>query len=81
MGIPARQRVPLHSSAGSSAYGRRVGDDDVEALALMLSLAEEIDTAIAEAVKGLRSHGYSWAEIGARLGIARQAAQQRWGQP
>ena len=61
------------------AYSRRVGDGDVEALALMLGLTEEIDTAIAEAVKGLRGHGYSWAEIGARLGITRQAAQQRWG--
>jgi hypothetical protein len=61
------------------AYSRRVGDGDVEALALMLGLAEEIDTAIAEAVKGLRSCGYSWAEIGSRLGITRQAAQQRWG--
>ena len=61
------------------AYGRRVGGGDVEALALMLSLADEIDTAIAEAVKGLRYCGYSWAEIGSRLGITRQAAQQRWG--
>ena len=55
------------------------GDGDVEALALMLGLAEEIDTAIAEAVKGLHRCGYSWAEIGSRLGITRQAAQQRWG--
>jgi len=31
------------------AYARRVGDGDVEALALMLGLAEEIDTAITEA--------------------------------
>jgi hypothetical protein len=61
------------------AYSRRVGDGDVEALALMLGLAEEIDAATAEAVKGLRACGYSWAEIGARLGITRQAAQQRWG--
>jgi hypothetical protein len=45
----------------------------------MLGLAEEIDTAVAEAVKGLRACGYSWAEIGARLGVTRQAAQQRWG--
>jgi hypothetical protein len=60
------------------AYSRRVGDGDVEALALMLGLAEEIDTTIAEAVKGLRAHGYSWAEVGSRLGITRQAAQQRW---
>ena len=61
------------------AYSRRVGDGDVEALALMLGLAEEIDTAIAEAVNGLRGCGYSWTEIGSRLGITRQAAQQRWG--
>ncbi len=61
------------------AYSRRVGDGDVEALALMLGLAEEIDTAITEAVNGLRDCGYSWAEIGSRLGITRQAAQQRWG--
>ena len=29
-------------------------------------------------VKGLHRCGYSWAEIGSRLGITRQAAQQRW---
>jgi hypothetical protein len=60
------------------AYSRRVGGGDIEGLALMLGLAEEIDTAIAEAVMGLRAYGYSWAEIGSRLGITRQAAQQRW---
>jgi predicted outer membrane protein len=63
------------------AYARRVADGDVEALALMLGLAAEIDTAISQAVKGLREFGYSWAEIGARLGITRQAAQQRRGHP
>ena len=61
------------------AYSRRVGDGDVEALVLLVGLAEEIDAAMAEAVKGLRARGYSWAEIGSRLGISRQAAQQRWG--
>ena len=61
------------------AYSRRVADGDVEALSLMTSLADELDAAIAEAVKGLRGCGYSWAEIGSRLGVTRQAAQQRWG--
>ena len=61
------------------AYARRVAAGDVEALALMLGLSEQIDTAIAQAVTGLRGFGYSWAEIGSRLGITRQAAQQRWG--
>ena len=61
------------------AYARRVADGDVEALTLMLGLSADIDTAIAQAVQGLRGSGYSWAEIGSRLGITRQAAQQRWG--
>jgi hypothetical protein len=62
------------------AYARRVADGDVEALIAMTGLAAEIDTAIGQAVTGLRRFGYSWAEIGSRLGITRQAAQQRWGQ-
>ncbi len=61
------------------AYGRRVACGDVEALTLMTDLADEIDTAISQAVQGLRGFGYSWAEIGSRLGVTRQAAQQRWG--
>ena len=61
------------------AYARRVADGDVEALTLMLGLSADVDTAIAQAVQGLRGSGYSWAEIGSRLGITRQAAQQRWG--
>ena len=63
------------------AYARRVADGDVEALTLMTDLADEIDTAISQAVTGLRAFGYSWAEIGSRLGVTRQAAQQRWGRP
>ena len=60
------------------AYARRVADGDVEALIAMTALADEIDTAIGQAVTGLRAFGYSWAQIGTRLGITRQAAQQRW---
>jgi len=34
----------------------------------MLGLADEIDAATAEAVKGLRGYGYSWAEISSGSG-------------
>jgi hypothetical protein len=61
------------------AYARRVAAGDVEALADMVALSTDLDTAITEAVTGLRRFGYSWADIAARLGISRQAAQQRWG--
>jgi hypothetical protein len=61
------------------AYSRRVASGDVESLAHMISLSHDIDNAIQQAVNGIRAAGYSWAEIGARLGVTRQAAQQRWG--
>jgi hypothetical protein len=64
-----------------AAYARRVATGDVEALTAMTGLAADIDAAIRNAVTGLRAYGYSWAEIGSRLGITRQAAQQRWGGP
>jgi ECF sigma factor len=44
----------------------------------MTGLANELDDAIAQAVKGLRAQGHSWTEIGDRLGISHRAARQRW---
>ena len=63
------------------AYSRRIALGDIETLTLMVMLADDLDDNIRQAVKGLRQFGYSWAEIGSRLGITRQAAQQRWGHP
>jgi hypothetical protein len=62
-----------------TAYARRIAGGDIESLPLLTDLAADIDTAIGEAVTGLRGFGYSWAEIATRLGVTRQAAQQRWG--
>ena len=61
------------------AHGRRVAAGDVESLGDLVDLSEHIDQAIGDAVVGLRTFGYSWSEIAARLGVTRQAAQQRWG--
>lgn len=61
------------------AHGRRVAAGDVEALRDLVALSSTIDDAIGDAVMGLRAFGYSWSEIGQRLGISKQAAQQRWG--
>ena len=63
-----------------AAYARRVASGDVEALGQLTAVAADLDAAIGQAVTGLRKFGYSWAEIVLRLGITRQAAQQRWGQ-
>jgi hypothetical protein len=62
------------------AYNRRVAAGDIDAIADMTVIAALFDTAIRDAITGLRCHhGYSWADIAARLGVTRQAAQQRWG--
>jgi ribosomal protein S20 len=61
------------------AYSRRVASGDIEAITDLVDLSVQVDTAITDAVRGLRSFGYSWTEIGSRLGISRQACQQRWG--
>ena len=62
-----------------AAYGRRVGEGDIEELAGLAGLADELEAIIADAVAELRTWDYSWADIGRVLGITRQAAQQRFG--
>ncbi|WP_217182594.1 hypothetical protein [Streptomyces sp. AC495_CC817] len=61
------------------AAGERVADCDPFDLAELLTIRESVEVAITTAVVGLRSQGYSWAEVGDGLGISRQAAQQRYG--
>ncbi|MGI5131616.1 hypothetical protein ACQEVB_32765 [Pseudonocardia sp. CA-107938] len=62
-----------------AAQGRRIAHGDIEGLAALAQLADDVDHALNHAVTGLRAAGYSWAEIADRLGITRQAAHQRWG--
>jgi hypothetical protein len=61
------------------AYSRPIARGDIEAITEMAGIAGEMDDAIHAAITGLRARGYSWADIARRLGITRQAAQQRWG--
>jgi hypothetical protein len=61
------------------AHGRRIAEGDVDGLADLLALQEELNAAIQTAVNGLRTFGYSWAEMATRLGTTRQAVHQRWG--
>jgi hypothetical protein len=61
------------------AYARRVAAGDIEALTALHQLSSTVDSATADAIRGLRAFGYSWTDIAARLGVTRQAAQMRWG--
>lgn len=63
------------------AAGRRIAAGDVDGLAALAALSAELDAAVDDAVTGLRTAGYSWGDIAARLGVTRQAAHQRWARP
>ena len=64
-----------------AAYARRVAAGDVEALAALAGLSSDVDAMTRIAVAGLRTspYSYSWSEIADRLGVSKQAAQQRYG--
>ena len=61
------------------AFSRRVASGDVEALPDLIVFATALDTAIGDAVTGLREFGYTWPEIAARAGITPVQAHERWG--
>jgi hypothetical protein len=65
------------------AYARRVAAGDVEALRSLAQLAGEVDAVTRLAVTELRKppYSYSWSEVADRLGVSKQAAQQRYGDP
>ena len=62
------------------AHAKRVAAADPTALRDLIALQAALDTAVADAVAGLKAAGYSWAEIARETGTTRQACAQRWGQ-
>lgn len=61
------------------AASRRMAAADPEDLADLVALRADVDEAIDRAARAVHEGGVSWAQIGAAVGITRQAAQQRWG--
>jgi hypothetical protein len=54
---------------------------DTEALRVIAELSErrsELDSALVEAVRSARRAQRSWTEIGAMLGVSKQAAQRKY---
>jgi hypothetical protein len=61
-------------------YAARIGDGALHELPDLVRLADMLDRDLTDAVARLRAEpwAYSWSQIGAALGISRQAAQQRF---
>lgn len=60
------------------AVGKRIATEDPADLEILLGLDVRLSEAWALAVAGIRRSGFSDAEIGAVLGVTKQAVQQRW---
>lgn len=73
-------------AAALEAWADRVDTEDLvpadtEALRAIAELAEQrdgVDAAIIEAVRSARAAHRSWSEIGAMLGVSKQAAQRKY---
>lgn len=60
----------------AKSLGDRVGAGDCHELHYIRTLREVVEEAEGRAVLGLLGQGYSYAEIGAGLGISRQAVHK-----
>jgi hypothetical protein len=64
------------------SYGRKAkaGELDTTALTQLVELQAMLDEQTRDTVHGLRSLGYSWAEIGDALGMTRAGAFKKYGE-
>lgn len=62
------------------AYSRRLATGNPEDIATAMQLVDELDAAVAEAVRAAReTAGYSWAQLAEEAGMTRQGMAQRFG--
>lgn len=52
--------------------------DALKAIAELADRRDEVDAALLEAVRSARAAHRSWSEIGAMLGVSKQAAQRKY---
>jgi hypothetical protein len=58
----------------------RVADTNaLRAIAELVDQRQHVDSELARAVRSARSAHRSWSEIGAMLGVSKQAAQRKYG--
>ena len=74
-------------AAALERWAARVDTDDLvvadtgalRAIAELVEQRDELDTALVEAIRSAREADRSWSEIGAMLGVSKQAAQRKYG--
>ena len=84
--VDAMTKTRAERAAALEDWADRVDPDDLvvadtEPLRTIAELAErrdEVDTALVDAVRSARNAHRSWSEIGAMLGVSKQAAQRKY---
>ena len=84
--VDAMNTTRAERAAALEAWADRVDTDDLvsadtDVLRAIAELAEQrngVDAAIIEAVRSARAADRSWSEIGATLGVSKQAAQRKY---
>jgi hypothetical protein len=84
--VDAMSKTRAERAAALEEWAERVSGDelvaaDTKALRAIAELAEQredVDAAIVEAVRSARAAHRSWSEIGAMLGVSKQAAQRKY---
>lgn len=84
--VDAMSKTRTERAAALEEWADRVSSDelvaaDTQALRAIAELAEQregVDAAIVEAVRSARAAHRSWSEIGAMLGVSKQAAQRKY---
>jgi len=54
--------------------------DALKAISEIADRRDRLDSALTDAVRSARRDGRSWSEIGAMLGVSKQAAQRKYAQ-
>ncbi|WP_261820828.1 hypothetical protein [Nocardioides sp. OK12] len=84
-GQPTMSDDTLGDTLGAAILGDlapEAGQQDHLAIVRRTAQAEqEVRSLLRQAVASARGAGHSWAVLGAELGMSRQAAQQRFGEP
>ena len=58
---------------------READTDSLRHIAELAQQRDQVDSELAESVRAARAAHRSWSEIGAMLGVSKQAAQRKYG--
>lgn len=76
---PEAPELGAASRRFANALARRAAEGDDVALEQLVEVREAVDLAIGDAARAMHGFGYSWTEIGRRVGLTRQGALKSFG--